>query len=97
MEILKIAASTTLSSAFCEENLQISPRMSVNADLACAEHPWLQLVIPYLASARNRPVVRNYLRLSRFLREMFEKVLWDGLPVKETVRQTARLLELLTP
>jgi ABC-type glycerol-3-phosphate transport system substrate-binding protein len=97
MEILKIAASPMLSSAFCEENLQISPRISVNAELTCAEHPWLRLVVPYLASARNRPVVRNYLRLSRFLREMFEKVLWDGLPVEETVQQTARLLELLTP
>lgn len=95
LEILKLAASPELSRNFCEENLQISPRRSVNRRLSEATHPWLSTVIPLLQWAHLRPALKNYNHVSRFLQEMLEQVLWYGAPLEVVVQRTDQLLALL--
>ena len=95
MEILKLVSSKSMLTTFCEENLQIAPRRSVNARLMDATHPWLTTVIPLLAAAQTRPLIPNYIQVSRFLRQMFEQVLWNGIPVEEAVLRTTQSLSLL--
>lgn len=95
MEILKLAGSQAIVTAFCEENLQIAPRRSINARITGAKHPWLSTVVPLLSQARTRPLVPNYIQISRFLQQMFEQVLWVGSPIEEAVSRTAQSLSLL--
>ncbi len=95
MEILKLMASSEISTSFCEENLQISPRRSVNQAFVASEHPWLCEVVPLLALTRTRPLVHNYIQISRFLQQMFEQVLWTGVPVEEAVLRATQSLNLL--
>ncbi|MBN1877790.1 MAG: extracellular solute-binding protein [Anaerolineae bacterium] len=95
MELLKLASLPETSRSFCEENLQISPHHQVNARFNVAEHPWLSMIMPLLPLARTRPLVHNYIQISRFLQQMFEKVLWTGESVEETVQYTVQSLSLL--
>jgi len=95
MEVLKLMSSQTILTSFCKENLQISPRCSVNARITDTKHPWLSTVVPLLSKARTRPLIPNYIQISRFLRQMFEQVLWVGSSVEETVSQTTQSLSLL--
>jgi len=95
LEVLKLVASTELSTAFCEENLQISPYVSVNQRLQSPEHPWLSSLVPLMAHARNRPMLPNYLRVSTFLREMLENVLWEGAQPEPEIERTAMLLSVV--
>ncbi len=96
LEILKLAASTELSAAFCGENLQISPYVSVNRELSTGAHPWLTMIVPLLEKARTRPLLHNYRQVSLFLRQMFEQILWRGMAVEETVQRTVQSLMLLS-
>lgn len=95
LEILKLMASTELSTTFCEENLQISPYLSVNRELRSGAHPWLAAIVPLLERARTRPLLHNYRQISLFLRQMFEQILWRGMDVEETVQRTVQSLTLL--
>lgn len=95
-EVLKLMTTDEVSTAFCEENLQISPYRSTNHRLASSRHPWLAQLVPMLASARLRPHVPHYVRISSLLQDMFEHVLWDGRDPETEVRQTARTLSLVT-
>jgi ABC-type glycerol-3-phosphate transport system substrate-binding protein len=95
MEILKLVGSTEISGAFCEENLQISPRCSINKHFINGTHPWLSTVVPLLSMTRTRPLVHNYVQVSRFLQQMFEQVLWQGAPVEDAVQRTTQSLDLL--
>lgn len=94
-ELLKLTVTPEILYRFCEENLQISPYHSVNQKLMDMSYPWFMMIIPLLATARLRPLVRNYPQMSRFLQEMFFQVLWKGSPLEETVERTARSLALL--
>jgi hypothetical protein len=80
---------------FCERNLQISSLRSVNARLLKGEHSWMRTVIPLLAHSRPRPMLPEYVQVSRFLQQMFEQVVWQGGAAQEAVTQTAHYLALL--
>ncbi len=95
MELLKVAASPHMLARFCEENLQVSPRREVNQRLTASEHRWFREIVPLFSWVRTRPLVPNYIQISRFLQKMFEQVLWVGEVVEETVRRTAQSLALL--
>lgn len=95
LEILKLMSADEVSMAFCEENLQISPYRSANRRLQSSEHPWLSKVIPLLRYARQRPRVPHYIRMSGFLQDMFERVLWEGCDPDTAVRQTAQAVSLV--
>jgi len=95
LEILKLMAISETSSTFCEENLQISPYVSVNQRFASPAHPWLSQLVPLLSFVRNRPLVPNYDRISGFLQDMFEHVLWDGVDAEGAVKRTAQALSVV--
>lgn len=95
VEILKLMASSDISQAFCEDNLQISPFRSVNQQLMTASHPWLSEVVPLLTYARHRPLISDYVRISGFLQDMFERVLWGGENPEAAVRETAQALSVI--
>ncbi len=91
-ELLKLLAEPQIATAFCEENLQISARASINRRIAGPEHSWLSQIVPMLAHARPRPKIAGYLRLSHLLQMMFERTLWQGADVESIVRQTDQML-----
>ncbi len=95
LELLKLMATRSASSAFCEENLQVSPYVSVNQGFIRPEHPWLSELVPLLAHVRNRPMLPNYARVSGYLQDMIERVLWDGMDAETEVRKTAQALEVV--
>lgn len=95
-EILKLMATDEVSTAFCEENLQISPYVSSNRRLMGPDHPWLTELIPLVERARSRPLVPYYLRLSSLLQDMFERVLWDGADPRSAVLEAAQMLTLVS-
>ncbi len=94
LALVKEAITSTWITDFYAESFQISPYKSINQRLA-AEHPWMQTLIPLLEIARPRPLTEQYVRISRFLLQMFEKVVWEGAPVQETVEEMADYLKLL--
>ena len=95
LELLKLMATSQASATFCEENLQISPYVSVNQRFARPAHPWLSQLVPLLTYARNRPMIPNYTRVSGFLQDMYEHVLWDGLDAEVTATKTAQALSVV--
>ena len=95
LELLKLMATRSASAAFCEENLQVSPYVSVNQRFVRDDHPWLSKLVPLLARVRNRPLLPNYARVSGFLQDMIEHVLWDGVDAEEEVRKTAQALDVV--
>jgi multiple sugar transport system substrate-binding protein len=95
VEILKLMATDEVSSAFCEETLQISPFRLTNRRLQSPEHPWLTALIPLLEFAHHRPRVPHYLRMSGLLQDMFERVLWEGNDPEATLHQTVRTMSLV--
>lgn len=95
IEILRMSVDPDMVVSFCEQELQISSLKSANRRLVRAENPWLQAVVPLLSLARPRPMLEDYVQVSRILQQMFEMALVDGLPASQAVRQTARTLELL--
>ncbi|RLC87018.1 MAG: hypothetical protein DRI37_06605 [Chloroflexi bacterium] len=94
LELMKLAFSSELRRSFFGKTLQISPLKSFNQQLA-GTHPWLREVSPFLSVARPRPMLRQYVRVSRFLQQMFEMVLWEGASIEETVHHTINYLTLL--
>lgn len=94
LELMKLAFSSELRRSFFGKTLQISPLKSFNQHLAVT-HPWLREVSPFLSVARPRPMLRQYVRVSRFLQQMFEMVLWEGASIEETVHHTINYLTLL--
>ena len=95
MEILRLVMSPEIVLPFCERNLQISSLRSVNARLLKGEHSWMRTVIPLLVHSRPRPMLPEYVQVSRFLQQMFEQVVWQGGAAQEAVTQTAHYLALL--
>lgn len=95
LELLKLIATREASAAFCEENLQISPYVSVNQEFLKEEHPWLSQLVPLLVNVRNRPMLPNYVRVSGFLQDMIEHVLWDGADPEAEIRKTAEALAVV--
>lgn len=95
LELLKLMATSSASATFCEENLQISPYVSVNQKFVTEAHPWLSELVPLLTCVRNRPLIPNYNRVSGFLQDMFEHVLWDGVDPENAVRKTAQALSVV--
>ena len=95
LEILRMSMDLDMVVSFCERELQISSLKSANRRLVAGDNPWLQSVVPLLSLARPRPMLENYVQVSRILQQMFEMALVDGLPAEQAVRQTARTLELL--
>lgn len=94
LDLLKRATTDPWILDFHGEGLQISPFKSVNRKLAEA-HPWLRRILSLVRVARPRPKMKQYTRVSRFLQQMFEEVLWHKAPVEATVRQTLNYLALL--
>jgi len=95
LELLKLMATSQASATFCEENLQISPYVSVNQRFARPVHPWLSELVPLLIYVRNRPLIPNYNRVSGFLQDMFEQVLWDGVDAEVAAKKTAQALSVV--
>jgi ABC-type glycerol-3-phosphate transport system substrate-binding protein len=95
LELLKLTATRSASASFCEDNLQVSPYVSVNQRFVREDHPWLSEVVPLLAHVRNRPMLPNYARVSGYLQDMMERVLWDGMDAETEVRKTAQALEVV--
>ena len=95
LELLKLVGTRDASQAFCEENLQVSPYVSVNQHFLRPSHPWLSQITPLLMNVRNRPLHRNYIRISDFLQDMFEHVLWDGADPETEIRKTAQALAVV--
>lgn len=95
LELLKLMATRGASEAFCKENLQVSPYVSVNQRFVRENHPWLSTLVPLLTYVRNRPLLPNYARVSGFLQDMIEHVLWDGADAEKEVRATAQALEIV--
>ena len=95
LQLLKLMATTEASARFCEENLQVSPYVSVNQRFLRGDHPWLRQIVSLVPYVRNRPVVPQYMRLSGFLQDMFEHVLWEGADPESEVRKTAEALSLI--
>lgn len=94
-ELLRTMATGGASTGFCEENLQISPHIAINRQLASAAHPWLSKLIPLLKFARLRPRVADYIQLSSLLQDMFERILWDGADPASVVRETSQVLSIV--
>jgi len=95
LELLKLVATRDASRQFCEENLQVSPYVSLNQRFMRSEHPWLQELVPLLAYVRNRPMHANYVRISGFLQDMFERVLWEGADPEVAVRKAIQALTVV--
>jgi len=95
VELLRLTLDAEVILPFCLENFQISSFRSINQQLATPEHPWMQHIIPLMQLARPRPMLGDYARVSRFIQQMFQQVLWDGAPVEQVVAQTVRSLHLL--
>ncbi|MBN1246192.1 MAG: extracellular solute-binding protein [Anaerolineae bacterium] len=95
LELLKLMATSNASATFCEENLQVSPYVSVNQRFASEAHPWLSALVPLLTYVRNRPLIPNYNRVSGFLQDMFEHVLWEGADPEDAIRKTAQALSVV--
>lgn len=95
LQLLKLMATRDASAAFCEENLQVSPYVSVNQRFVQNDHPWLSRLVPLMAHVRNRPLLPNYARVSGFLQDMFEHVLWDGADAEAEVKKTAEALSVV--
>ncbi len=95
VEILRLAMEPETALAFSQNEHQISPLKSVNQQLLEQGDPWLREVVPLLKWARPRPMLEEYVQISRFLQKLFESVLVDGVPVEAAVSQTARTLDLL--
>ncbi len=95
LEILRMTMELDMVVPFCERELQISSLQLANQQLLKSGNPWLQVVVPLLSLARPRPMLEDYVQVSRILQQMFEMALVDGLPARQAVRQTARTLELL--
>ena len=51
--------------------------------------------MPLLRYVRNRPLVPNYDRISGFLQDMYEHVLWDGVDAEGAVKRTAQALSVV--
>jgi len=96
-ELLRMVASYELSTEFCTENLQLSPWTEVNRRYEHSQHPWLADLVPLLAHARNRSLIPSYVRVSRFVQDLVERVLWLGVDVDRAVTETARALTLVIP
>lgn len=95
LEILQMTMDLDVVVPFCERELQISSLKSANQQLLKDDNPWMHAVVPLLALARPRPMLEDYVQVSRILQQMFEMALVDGLPAERVVRRTARILELL--
>lgn len=95
VEMLKLVAANEVSTTFCEEQRQISPYLTINGQFVRSKHPWLSKLVPFLSHVRPYPIMPHYIRLSMFLRDLFEKTLWQGMEVETTVDQTAQALALI--
>lgn len=95
LQLLKLMATTEASTRFCEENLQVSPYVSVNQRFLHSEHPWLKQIVGLMPYVRNRPIVPQYMRISGFLQDMFEHVLWEGADPESEIRKTAQAISLI--
>ena len=60
-----------------------------------AEYPWLSDLVPLMAYVRNRPMHPNYVRISGFLQDMFERVLWEGADPDVAVRKAVQALTVV--
>lgn len=96
-EVLRLMATSEVSTEFCEENLQISPYVATNRQLACEDHPWLVQIVPLLQHARHRPRVAGYIQLSNLLQGMFERILWEGADPVDVVHQTSQVVSIVRP
>jgi ABC-type glycerol-3-phosphate transport system substrate-binding protein len=94
-ELVKLIATRAASATFCEDNLQVSPHVSVNQRFSGPDHPWLSEIVPLLAYVRNRPLVANYTRVSGFLQDMLEHVLWDGADPQSEITKTVQALSVV--
>jgi hypothetical protein len=81
-------------SDFYVEALQVSPFRAINDQLR-ERYPWMRESIALLRAARPRPQMREYGRVSRFLQQMFEEILWQDAPIQGTVNRTHHYLTLL--
>ncbi len=95
LELLKLMATRDASVEFCAENLQLSPYVSVNQHFIRTDHPWLSELVPLMAYARSRPMLSNYNRVSGFLQDMLEHVLWEGADADVEVSKTAEALSIV--
>jgi len=95
LEILRMTMDLDVVVPFCERELQISSLRSANQQLLEHDNPWLEAVVPLLALSRPRPMLEDYVQVSRILQQMFEMALVDGVSAERAVRQTARTLNLL--
>jgi len=93
-DLMQLAIQSPWLLQFYAQNCQLSPFRSLNHALAEAS-PWIRKILPLLSLARPRPLLPQYTRISRFLQQMFEQVLWQGAPIEDTLRQTQRYLTLL--
>ena len=93
--LLQMASSHEASKFYCEDDMQISPYRAVNEALISEGHPWLREILPLLAYARSRPLLRNYPQISPFLQDMLHRVLWLGEDIEASVQRTSGALELL--
>lgn len=94
LELIKLALSSNWNTLFYEEKLQLSPFKAINQQLS-EKHPWMREIAPLLSVARPRPKLAQYIRVSLFLQQMFEQILWQGAPAEKVVKQTASYLALL--
>ncbi|MFP4343389.1 MAG: extracellular solute-binding protein [Anaerolineales bacterium] len=74
--------------------LHISPFRTLNDQLV-ERYPWMDELVRLLRAARPRPQMRQYGRVSRFLQQMFEEILWQDAPLKATINRTHHYLSLL--
>jgi maltose-binding protein MalE len=94
MELLELALSPSLVRDFCLESQQLASLRYINRELMEA-NGLLRAAVPLLDHARPRPMLAEYVRVSRFLQQMFEHVLWEGMSVEDATTRAARALELL--
>lgn len=94
LALMELALQSDWITDFYAETMQIAPLRSINQKLA-ARSPWMHEVLPLLAVARPRPMIAQYLQVSRFLQRMFDRILLRGEPVNEIVQQTVDYVTLL--
>jgi ABC-type glycerol-3-phosphate transport system substrate-binding protein len=95
LELLRIVVEPEVIQPFCEQELQISTLVPVNQRLVQGDHPWMKKIVPLLSLARPRPMIAEYIQVSRFVQQMFERILCEGAPIDAVVERTAQTLELL--
>lgn len=95
MEVLRFATDPVRMGEFYREMLQVLPNPSFNRLISPDVTPFLAWVAETIPLGRARPSIPEYVKVSRQLQAMFEKVFSDPTPIETLVRRTAEFISVI--